>query len=88
MGYPLVNVYFTDGKDTPCSMGKLKISTGPFSTAMLTYQEVPMMLPESTILGQHAIYKGVVAIYRYPVTKHELPVLATSKYPKINLLIN
>ena len=39
--YPLVNVYKTDGKITMLLMGKLTISTGPFSIAMLVYQRVP-----------------------------------------------
>ena len=31
--YPLVNVYITNWEDPPFFMGKLTISTGPFSTA-------------------------------------------------------
>ena len=36
----LVNVYITNWKDPPVFMGKLTISTGPFSIAMLNYQRV------------------------------------------------
>jgi len=34
--YPLVNVYKKLWKDPPFSRGKLAISTGPFSIAILT----------------------------------------------------
>ena len=38
--YPLVNVYITNWKITMLFMGKLTISTGPVSIAMLNYQRV------------------------------------------------
>ena len=39
-GPNLGNMHKTNWKDPPCSMGKLTISTGPFSIAMLNYQRV------------------------------------------------
>ena len=37
MGYPLVNVYKKRWTIPPCFMGKLTISTGPFSIAMCMF---------------------------------------------------
>ena len=38
--YPLVNFYITMERSTTFLMGKLTISTGPFSIALLNYRRV------------------------------------------------
>ena len=83
LSYPLVNVYKKLWKDPPCSMGKLTISTGPFSIAMLNYQRVSRSFSthlQNLTKSKHANYlkavhdesvwipKNTIAYFRVYVT--------------------